>query len=225
MEVKNNKVIQNEPIFSTFARLLKSKPFKNLKMSQNFEQIANVIRDRRTTKPAAMNGTAIADSTINQLLELADYAPTHGRTEPWRFFVYNGEALKKFCKDHAELYWANTTEENRKQQTYDNLEHMGDLASNLVIAVMRRTPETKIPFLEEYAATSAAIQNVLIGAEAMGLATMWNTGGMVLKPAMKQYLHLKEEDEVVGFLYLGHTDQPKREPVRNIPLTEKIVWA
>jgi nitroreductase len=194
-------------------------------MSQNFEQIANVIRDRRTTKPGAMNGAPIADSTINQLLELADYAPTHGRTEPWRFFVYKGEALKNFCKDHAELYWANTAEENRKQQTYDNLEHMGDMASNLVIAVMRRTPETKIPFLEEYAATSAAIQNVLIGAEAMGLATMWSTGGMALKPAMKQYLNLKEEDEVVGFLYLGHTDQPKREPVRNIPLAEKIVWA
>jgi nitroreductase len=194
-------------------------------MSHNFEQIASVIRDRRTTKAAAMNGAVIADSTINQLLELADYAPTHGRTEPWRFFVYTGESLKKFCKDHAELYWNNTAEENRKQQTYDNLEHAGDMVSHLVIAVMRRTPETKIPFLEEYAATSAAIQNVLIGVEAMQLAAIWNTGGMALKPAMKQYLNLKEEDEVVGFLYLGGTDQPKKEATRNIPMTEKITWA
>jgi nitroreductase len=194
-------------------------------MSHNFEQIANVIRDRRTIKAAAMNGSQIADSTINQLLALADYAPTHGRTEPWRFFVYTGESLKKFCKDHADLYWNNTSEENRKQQTYDNLEHAGDMASHLVIAVMRRTPETKIPFLEEYAATSAAIQNVLIGVEAMGLAAIWNTGGMALKPAMKQYLNLKEDDEVVGFLYLGHTDEPKKEAVRKIPIEEKIVWA
>ncbi|RYZ51008.1 MAG: nitroreductase [Sphingobacteriales bacterium] len=194
-------------------------------MSHNFEQVAGVIRDRRTIKAGAMNGTAIADSTINQLLELADYAPTHGRTEPWRFFVYTGESLTKFCKDHAELYWNNTAEENRKQQTYDNLEHMGDMASHLVIAVMRRTPETKIPFLEEYAATSAAIQNVLLGVEAMDLAAIWNTGGMALKPAMKQYLNLKDEDEVVGFLYLGHSDQPKKEALRNIPMTEKIIWA
>ena len=102
---------------------------------------------------------------------------------------------------------------------------MGDLASHLVIAIMRRTPEAKIPKLEEYAATSAAIQNVLLGAEALDIATFWSTGGMALQPAMKQYLNLQEEDEVLGFLYMGYSDQPKKEAVRNIPLEEKITWA
>jgi nitroreductase len=194
-------------------------------MSASFEQIEKVIRDRRTIKAAAMNGNKISRENMQQLLALADYAPTHARTEPWRFVVYTGESLIQFCKDHAKLYWENTAEENRKQATADNLEHMGDLASHLVIAVMRRTPEAKIPKLEEYAATSAAIQNILLGAEALDIAAFWSTGGMALKPAMKQYLNLQEEDEVLGFLYMGYTDQPKKEAVRNIPMEEKITWA
>lgn len=194
-------------------------------MNPDFETIARIIRDRRTTKAAAMNGNKIPDSTIQQLLQLADYAPTHGRTEPWRFFVYHGEALHRFCNDHAQLYWDNTSEENRKQQTFDNLAHAGDMVSHLIVTVMRRTPETKIPLMEELAATAAAMQNMLLGAEAMGIAAIWNTGGMALKQPMKDYLSLKEEDQVVGFLYLGFTDQPRKEAVRNIPIGEKIVWA
>ncbi|WP_118951251.1 nitroreductase family protein [Taibaiella helva] len=194
-------------------------------MNQDFETIARIIKDRRTTKAAAMNGQVIPDTAIEQLLQLADYAPTHGRTEPWRFFVFTGAGLKQFCQDHAQLYWDHTAEENRKEQTFENLAHAGDMVSHLVVAVMRRTPETKIPLMEEYAATAAAIQNVLLAVEASGMAAIWNTGGMALKPAMKTYLKLQEEDQVVGFLYLGYSDQPRKEAVRNIPLTEKIVWA
>jgi nitroreductase len=194
-------------------------------MNNNFDTIAHIIRNRRTTKAAAMNGNAIPDEVIGQLTELADYAPTHGRTEPWRFFIYKGESLAKFCSDHAQLYWDNTAEEVRKQQTFDNLLHAGDMVSHLVVAVMKRTPETKIPLMEEYAATSAAVQNILIGAEAYGLAAIWNTGGMALKQPMKDYLSLQADDIVVGFIYLGYTDQPVKDAVRNIPLSEKVKWA
>lgn len=194
-------------------------------MNPNFETIAEVIRNRRTVKATAMNGQIIPNEQVDQLLRLADYAPTHGRTEPWRFVVYTGEALQQFCNDHAQLYWDNTPEETRSAQTVENLKHQGDMVSHLVVTLMKRTPETKIPLMEEYAATSAAVQNILLGAEALGLAAIWSTGGMALKPAMKAYYSLSEHDFVVGFLYLGYSDQPKKEAVRNIPLTEKVRWA
>lgn len=194
-------------------------------MNQNFETIAEIIRNRRTIKAAAMNGKKIPNEQVEQLLHLADYAPTHGRTEPWRFMVYTGETLQQFCNDHAQLYWDNTPEETRSAQTFENLKHQGDMVSHLVVTLMKRTPETKIPLLEEYAATSAAVQNILLGAEALGLAAIWSTGGMALKQPMKDFYSLQENDYVIGFLYLGYTDQPKKEAVRNIPITEKVKWA
>ncbi len=189
-----------------------------------FEQLAEIIRSRRTSKPAAMNGEKIPDEQINQLLELANWAPTHGRTEPWYFFVYTGEGLKNFGKIHADLYWANTAEDKRKEETREKLEHNVDMASHLIVAAMKRGDNPKIPAIEEVAAASAAIENVLLGAEAMGLAVMWNTGGMAHHPALKAHLGLGDDDMVMGIFYMGYTDEPAREGKRNKEIGEKVQW-
>ena len=63
-----------------------------------------------------------------------------------------------------------------------------------------------IPQIEEISATAAAIENILIGAAAANIASFWSTGGMTHKPAMKEFLGLKDEDIVMGIIYLGYTD-------------------
>jgi len=171
-----------------------------------------------------MNGQVIPDDTVNQLLSLADWAPTHGRTEPWRFFVYVGDALKQFGKTHADLYWTHTAEDKRQQATYEKLEHNVDMASHLVIAVMKRGENIKIPQLEEIAATAAAIQNVLLGATALGIASFWSSGGMTHTHALKDYLHLMSDDIIMGLIFLGYTDEPVKEGVRNTAMSEKVRW-
>jgi len=123
--------------------------FAYMTTNNQFEQLASVIKSRRSVGGGKMNGKTIPNETIDQLLTLADWAPTHGRTEPWRFFVYGGAALKEFGKTHADLYWNNTAEDKRQQATYEKLEHNVDLASHLVIAVMKRGDNEKIPQLEE----------------------------------------------------------------------------
>ncbi|MCD6012050.1 MAG: nitroreductase [Flavipsychrobacter sp.] len=192
--------------------------------NETFEQIASVIKNRRSVNWSKMNGQIIPDEIVNQLLALGDWAPTHGRTEPWRFFVYGGSALKQFGKDHAELYWSHTDEDKRQQATYEKLLHNVDKASHLIIAVMKRGENVKIPQLEEVAAASAAVQNVLLGATALGISSFWSTGGMTHKHALKEYLKLGADDIVMGLVFLGYTDEPGKEGVRNTPLSEKIIW-
>ncbi|TXK49673.1 nitroreductase [Pontibacter qinzhouensis] len=193
-------------------------------MNNIFSEIAQVIQNRRTTKPAQMNGQSIPDEQVQQLLRLADWAPTHGHTEPWRFRVYAGEKVKEFCQAHADLYKANTPEENFLIFNYEKLLHMGDGASHLVVAYMKRGDLPKIPALEEIAATSCAIQNILLGATALGIASYWGSGGMAYKPAMKEYLQLREEDLVLGILYLGYSDKAAGNGKRTVPLEEKVQW-
>lgn len=86
---------------------------------RNFETLQYIIQNRRSTKPALMNGKKIDDATIQQLLELADWAPTHGHTEPWRFVVYGGNAVQQFCNDHAELYKTHTPVEKFFTANYE----------------------------------------------------------------------------------------------------------
>jgi len=190
-------------------------------MNNNFPTIQIIIQKRRTVKPFMMNGRKIADEQITELLALADWAPTHGLTEPWRFTVYADPA--KFCNAHAELYKQNTSADEFNQGVYDNLFTQGNKVSHVIVAVMQRGDLPKIPAFEEIAATASAIQNILLGATALDMASFWSTGGMILKPAMKAFLQLRDEDEVMGVLYLGYADEyPKG--VRKVPLADKVSW-
>jgi nitroreductase len=189
--------------------------------STSFATLSNIIQTRRTIKPNMMNGQKAPNSHIAALLELADWAPTHGFTEPWRFVVYENPA--EFCQQHADLYKQNTNAEDFNETVYGNLQHQGDKASHVIIAIMQRGDLPKIPAFEEMASVSTAVQNILLGATALNMASYWGTGGGILKPAMKSFLQLREEDQVMGVLYLGYADEHP-EGKRTIPLEAKIKW-
>jgi len=190
-------------------------------MTERFNAIATIIKNRRTTKPPEMNGNRIPDEQINELLKLADWAPTHANTEPWYFRVYTDG--KTFGKQHAELYKANTPADNYMQMTYEKLLNMPNKASHIIICTMERKPLTRIPVLEEIAAVACSMQNILLGATALNIASYWGSGGMVHHPAMKQFLGLGDEDVVMGVLYLGYSNT-KPTGKRKIPLSEKVIW-
>jgi nitroreductase len=187
----------------------------------DFTILTTIVQNRRTVKPFALNGHKIPNGHVAAILELADWAPTHGYTEPWRFVVY--ETPLAFCSAHANLYREHTSDEDFSETTFNNLMGQGDKASHVIIPMQKRGHLPKIPVFEEIIATSCAIQNLLLGATALNIAAYWGTGGMALKPAMKTFLDLGEEDHVMGILYLGYADEYPTGK-RNIPLEQKITW-
>jgi nitroreductase len=188
-----------------------------------FNTLREIVINRRSTKPGDFNGKTIEDEHIKQLLELANWAPSHGLTEPWRFIVYSGEAVRQFCHLHAEQYKQITPPDKFAPAKYEKQAHNGDLASHLIIVYMQRGANPAIPALEEICATAAAADNILLGAEALGIAVLWSTGGTVLQPVMKEYLRLGPEDIILGLLYLGYSDAPRR-PGKRTTVTEKTKW-
>ena len=190
----------------------------------NIEAIRDIIRNRRSYKPALMNGEKIGDPIIYSLLELADWAPTHGHTEPWRFIVFANDKVKQFCKDHAALYKANTPEEKFEKAKYEKLLHTADHTSHIIAVYMKRGSNPKITVIEEICSVAAAVQNILLGASVLNIAALWSTGGLTYHKAMKAYFGLEEEDHMLGLLYLGYADDAPKEGKRIVPLQEKIEW-
>jgi nitroreductase len=188
-----------------------------------FTALQETVVNRRSTKPAVLNGKKIADEQIRQLLELANWAPTHGNTEPWRFIVYSEEAVQRFCQEHAGLYKQFTPQEKFTAAKYEKQLHNGDKASHLIVVYMKRGSNPNITAREELCATAAAVENILLGAEALGIAVLWSTGGMLLHPVMHEYFGLESEDVLLGMLYMGYTDEPVK-PGKRGPAEEKISW-
>jgi len=190
-------------------------------MDEVFNNLSEIIKSRRSVKPFMMNGNKILTEQIQELLELANWAPTHGMTQPWRFVVY--ATASDFTRQHAELYKQDTPATEFIQGRYDNFYTQGDKVSHAIVAIMQRGDLPKIPAFEEISAAAAAIQNILIGATALNIASFWSTGGMMLKPAMHNFFNLRDEDLIMGVIYLGYADEyPKG--VRKATISEKVEW-
>jgi nitroreductase len=89
---------------------------------------------------------------------------------------------------------------------------------------MKRGNNTKITVTEEICAVAAAMQNILLSASCLDIAALWSTGGLTYHPAMKEYFHLNDEDQMIGILYLGYTDSALKKGERITSLNEKIKW-
>jgi uncharacterized protein involved in response to NO len=46
-----------------------------------------------------MNGEQVSDAEVQQILEAANWAPTHGKTEPWRFAVLARSTVQREAFD------------------------------------------------------------------------------------------------------------------------------
>jgi nitroreductase len=88
---------------------------------------------------------------------------------------------------------------------------------------MKRSPEKKVPEIEEIEAVSCAVQNMYLSTTAYGLGGYWTTGGITYMDKAKSFFGLEDEDKLLGFFYLGYVAVPAVAAVRT-PLDEKVVW-
>jgi nitroreductase len=159
--------------------------------------VETAIRTRRTHK--AFGPEPLSRAQIEELLELARWAPNHHLTAPWRFRVLGPMAL-------ARLKEAAGPEGAAKL----------DRAPTLIVVscVLGADPVQKE---EDLHATAVASYIVLLGAHARGLAGYWRTPGVLRSAAGRAAVGLPDDERFVGLLHLGpvrqEKDPPRRPPV------------
>ena len=72
--------------------------------------VSELIKNRRATPPRLFSRKEISKEVLEHLLENANWAPNHKKTEPWRFKVYTGEAKNIFAKKAGEILIAKQKE-------------------------------------------------------------------------------------------------------------------
>ncbi|MTI31935.1 nitroreductase family protein [Xanthovirga aplysinae] len=193
-------------------------------MSNKPEEINQLIRNRRSIYPNMYSGEKIDQEIIEKLLENANWAPTHGITEPWRFTVFTGEGLKKLATFQSELYKKGAEAKgNFQEEKFQKLATKPLKASHIISIGMSRDPKGKIPEIEEVEAVACAVQNMYLTATAYGVGCYWSTGGVTYMEEAKEYFGLKSEDKLLGFLFLGIPKNPWPKGKRK-PIKDKIRW-
>ena len=187
--------------------------------------LKDLIERRRNVKPSFFTGEVIPDSDVLTILNTANWAPTHGYTEPWRFVVFSGNALADFANFQSKLYESLTPNERFEERKFKKLKETPLLASHIIAIAVSPVEKSKIPLIEEIVATSCAVQNMLLSAAANSIAVHWTSGGMTYTEEMKSFLGCKTKDLILGFLYLGKApDKINKQGKRVSPINEKIIW-
>jgi nitroreductase len=187
--------------------------------------LKDLIERRRNVKPSFFTGEVIPDSDVLAILNTANWAPTHGYTEPWRFVVFSGNALEDFANFQSKLYESLTPSERFEERKFTKLKETPLLASHIIAIAVSPVEKSKIPLIEEIVATSCAVQNMLLTAAAKSIAVHWTSGGMTYTEEMKSFLGCKTKDLILGFLYLGKApDKINKEGKRVSLISEKITW-
>ena len=181
------------------------------------------IRGRRTIKPKLFSDKPIEEALINRMLENANWAPTHGMTEPWRFHVFVGDARKRLADFLAATYKEISPADEFKPNKYESMGRNPMLAQAVIVVGMKRQEAGKITELDEIMAVACAVENMHITAAANGLGAFWSTNVAAVSDQMRNFIGLGGEDRALGLFYLGYPkgDWPtgQRESV-----AEKIAW-
>jgi nitroreductase len=166
-------------------------------------ELEDAIRTRRTHK--VYGDEPVARETLEELLELARWAPNHNLTNPWRFRVLGPDSL-------AELKRAAGPEAAAKL----------DRAPTLVVASQVRSDDAQQDE-EDLCAVSAAIAYVLLAAHARGLAGYWRTPEVLRSVEGRAAVGIPDNERVLGLIHLGPPRQDK-EPPERLPTGDYVTF-
>jgi nitroreductase len=189
-------------------------------MEQEIDILSRIIKRRRSIFPVSYTEQEVPVEVIKQVLESANYAPTHKLTQPWRFIVFRNEGKIKLGEELARLYKETTPENQFLQKKYDSILEKAGQAS-CIITLNAALNSDKVPEWEELAALACAVQNMALTAEALNVGAYWSSPGMIAD--MKYYLNLGEQEKCFGLFYMGYHNEEPREAMRT-PIEDKIKW-
>lgn len=187
-------------------------------------EVSEAIATRQSVNRVKQD--AVPRESLEQILDSAVHAPNHKITEPWRFHVFTGKGRGDLARARAKLAEIMADEEGEEPDLAAgrvSRERKKAFRAPAVIAVISRAGRDEVETLENYAACSAAIQNMQLTVHALGLASIWRTGPVAYHPFMRDFLGLEDGDKIAAYLYVGYPDMGER-PRRRSPASEHTVW-
>ena len=187
-------------------------------------ELAEAIRSRQSINRVKQD--PVPEEVVEEVLESAVHAPNHKITEPWLFHVFTGRGRGELARARAETARLQAEEEGEDEEMAAgrvSRERKKAFRAPVVIAVVSRAGRDEVETTENYAACSAAVQNMLLTAHSLGLGAIWRTGPVAYHRHMRDFLGLEAGDSIVAYLYLGHPDMGER-PRRREPVSEKTTW-
>lgn len=167
-------------------------------MTVDFDQFAALARERRTS--LLMDRDRLIDPAIvESLCEVACWAPNHKKTWPWRFAEFRKNGRARLGETMAaDMIAADFGDDAKREKTRGKY-----LRAPSVLVVGCAPHDNETLHTENRDAVAAGIQNLLLGATSLGLASFWSTPALTSPPRVLELCGFDPTDRIVAAIYLG----------------------
>lgn len=196
------------------------------------------ILSRRTISPKNCNGQRVTDKELEMILEAGNWAPTHQKTEPWRYAVFAGpEGILDYLEWLEEYYVGiadtlSQPEVDKFRMKVENARQVWVANSSHVIVIGMKRHAGKVPDWEEISAVAMSVQNMHLMASALDIGGFWSSHTWCRRARdsaqfKKWALDLTgDDDRAFGAFVIGKVDPVTKEKIRSSrePIKDKVIF-
>lgn len=135
-------------------------------------------------------------NALDKILAAGVRVPDHAFLQPWHFAVITENGLQKL----SDLFVASS---NKHTANIDKIAKMPFRAPMIIVISTKFTEHEKVPHQEQLITAGCCAHAMQMAAFSLGFGAMWRTGELAYNKQVKQGLNISEQDEIVGFLYVG----------------------
>ena len=136
---------------------------------------------------------------LQNILRAGMRAPDHKSMQPWHFFVIEGEGRERFSAVLEQGAIAAGSDDKAIDKARN-----APFRAPLIITVVAKCEENhKVPRWEQEMSAGCAVMAMQMAAVAQGFGGIWRSGALTESPVVRDAFGCREQDKIVGFLYLG----------------------
>ncbi|MBF0287997.1 MAG: nitroreductase [SAR324 cluster bacterium] len=167
-----------------------------------------LLLNRRSAVAANMSEPGPTSEELQLILKAGIRVPDHGKLAPWRIKVLHKSGQQKLGKLFVEIHQKNNPDTNPTELEKEQIRPQR--APVLLVVASFLQTECKIPLSEQRLSGGAVCQNILTAAHSLGYVGQWLTEWPAYDPDVKQALGFGDQEEIIGFLYLGTAKEPPK---------------
>ncbi|GAA0818612.1 NAD(P)H nitroreductase [Colwellia sp. D2M02] len=151
------------------------------------------------------------DNDLDAILSAGMRAPDHGALKPWHFTVITGQGLQRLSEVFVQATHEELADEDEEKLAL-KIEKVSKkpFRAPMIIVISTKFVEHKVPKQEQLVTAGCCAHAMQMAAYSLGYGAMWRTGGFAYNPTVKKALGISNDNEIVGYLYIG---SPTKEAV------------
>jgi len=157
----------------------------------------DLVVNRRSA--SRLSEPAPTGEALENILRAGMRAPDHGTLQPWRFIIIEKEGRDRF----STLLETAARHDRMDDKAIEKAQQSPFRAPMIITVVAHCEAHPKVPHWEQVVSAGCAVMAMQIAAVAQGFNGIWRSGIWTEHPTVRQAFNCREQDAIVGFLYLG----------------------